>query len=51
VEICPDAFQVADAVAKLVKDSGAALVIDYGDDRLFGNSLRVGFGMFLAFPA
>ncbi|CAH7686189.1 S-adenosyl-L-methionine-dependent methyltransferase [Phakopsora pachyrhizi] len=46
VEISPSSFQVASQMAKVIKSNsaadmgGAGLVIDYGNDHFFGNSLR-----------
>ena len=43
-EVCPEAFTVATHIGQLVgssKTGGAALIVDYGDDHIFGSSLRV----------
>lgn len=43
VEICGDAFEIAQAASQLIgkKKKGAGLVVDYGDERIFGSSFRV----------
>jgi SAM-dependent MidA family methyltransferase len=41
VEISPASFKIARQAAELFKNGGAGLVIDYGADHAFGDSLRV----------
>lgn len=45
IEVCPEAYEVAQYSAELVSDpggaGGAGLVVDYGDDKVFNNSFRV----------
>ena len=47
IEVCPEAYEVAQYAAELVSDpggsGGAGLVVDYGDDKVFNNSFRVRF--------
>ena len=42
VEVCPEAYEIAANSAGLLGAKGAGLVIDYGGERHFGNSFRVG---------
>lgn len=42
VEICPSAGEWASAIARpILKNRGAALIIDYGDDEVIGETLQV----------
>ena len=45
VEVCPTAYKIARQVAEFIGEhstvGGSALFIDYGDDKAFGDSLRV----------
>jgi SAM-dependent MidA family methyltransferase len=42
VEICPSASEWASAIARpILKNRGAALIIDYGDDEVIGETLQV----------
>lgn len=41
VEVCPSAGEFASAIARpIVKNRGAALIIDYGDDEVYGETLQ-----------
>lgn len=40
IEVCPEAWEIAEKCTELVGKSGAGLFIDYGDERFFGNSFR-----------
>ena len=41
VEICPSSFEMASSIARpIVKNRGAALIIDYGDDEVIGETLQ-----------
>ena len=41
VEICPDGVEFASAIARpILKNRGAALIIDYGDDEVIGETLQ-----------
>ncbi len=52
IEICPTSGEIAGAIAKLIRKGvdiggkpsvgGVGLIIDYGGDKAFENSLRVG---------
>lgn len=46
VEISPESYGVAVQAGKVIsgKAGGAALVVDYGDEKVFGSSFRVHFG-------
>lgn len=45
IEVCPEGWKLARALGKLISNpgagGGAGLIIDYGDEHYFGNSLRV----------
>jgi NADH dehydrogenase [ubiquinone] 1 alpha subcomplex assembly factor 7 len=43
IEVCPDMYGIAAIAAKLVQPKGAGLVVDYGGDRFFNHSFRVGY--------
>lgn len=41
VEVCPDAHEWASRIARpIVKNRGAALILDYGDDEIIGETLQ-----------
>ena len=40
-EICWPAWDIAASISKLLRGGGAGLVIDYGGERMFGDSFRV----------
>jgi NADH dehydrogenase [ubiquinone] 1 alpha subcomplex assembly factor 7 len=45
IEISPDSWGVAENMAKLVaRHGGAGLMIDYGQDHVQGDTLRVNLG-------
>jgi NADH dehydrogenase [ubiquinone] 1 alpha subcomplex assembly factor 7 len=44
IEVCPGAIDVAKELSERIgADGGGALLIDYGDDKLAGDSLQVGY--------
>lgn len=49
IEVCPEAWEIAEKCSELVGRSGAGLFIDYGDERFFGNSFRVSLASRAAF--
>lgn len=41
VEVCPESFRYAGSISRRVsEDGGAALIIDYGDDKIITDSLQ-----------
>jgi hypothetical protein len=52
IEVCPEGWKLARTLGKLISKSGAGggagLIVDYGHDHFFGNSLRVEYLQFAA---
>ena len=45
IEVSPASFKIARQIAELINNpdsgGGSALIVDYGDAKVFGNSIRV----------
>ena len=47
IEVSPLAFKIARRVGELVGEGGAALIMDYGGEKVFGDSFRVSCKFFI----